>query len=76
MEATPAVDLARTAPPTGGGRRILFDLIASRIPPGQVMNTLDRCQGVQGVVWRCQKTFKIQVPRHQNRGLEASWGVL
>ena len=66
---------------TKGG---LADLIASRIPPGQVINTLDRCQGVQGVVWRCQKTSKsrsrgtkIEVWRRLGascRRLGASWG--
>ena len=32
-------------------------------------------QVVQGGVWRCQETSKIQFPRHQNRGLEVSWDV-
>ena len=85
MEATPAVDLARPAPPPGGRAA---DLIASRIPPGRVMTTLDQCQGVQGVVWRCQKTLQNlgpEAPKSRSGGvlgrlvgvlgfLGASWG--
>ena len=53
---------------------VLFNRFAHSAGPGH--EYVRSVPGGPGCRLAVPKTSKIQVPRHQNRGLEASWGVL